>query len=418
VLPIRGPADAFKEFNFTFATYLTCEMKCRYNPPVTFEMVPITFASIFTSVSSKAVDFVYVNPSAYSCIESEFGASSLVSQIGYQKIGLNRFEIQEFGGVIFAMANRNDINSVQDIKDKSYAAASISGLGSGLAQFLVFVKKGMSYINDPSQVVFTDNQGKVVELVEQGKVDVGFVRTNQLEGMGKNLAKFKILEKYQAYSGGEKYPFDSSTELYPEWNVAALAHVDWRVVQGTQEALLRLKFPHPAAVAGNFKGWRPTLSYALLRNMQEEVGYISKNPETGAMQCMREGSLWEALTCPAGHFKLARDIVEGACAAAGKPCPANPGGTRFQCVCKPCKKASEVEVQVMLPENAAGLCVCMFMHVYGQTYIHTKYTERVCVCVCVYLYYNTYLRQQISHGARTRAAEKCPFAGTRRKLKP
>ena len=349
VLPIRGPADAFKEFNETFATYLTCEMKCRYSPPVTFEMVPITFESIFSSVLSKAVDFLYVNPSAYSCIESEFGASSLVSQIGFQKIGPNRFEIQEFGGIIFAMANRNDINSVKDVKDKSYAAASISGLGSGLAQFQVFVKKGMSYINDPSQVVFTNNQGTVVKLVEEGKVDVGFVRTNQLELMGKNLSKFKILEKYQAFSGGEPNPFDISTELYPEWNVAALAHVDWRLAQSTQEALLRLKFPHPAAVAGNFKGWRPTLSYALLRNMHEEVGYITKNPDTGAMQCMREGSLWESITCPAGHFKLARDIVEGACAAAGKPCPAG-----FQCVCKPCKKASEV--QMMLP-NATGVNV-------------------------------------------------------------
>ena len=172
----------------------------------------------------------------------------------------------------------------------------------------------------------------MVELVEQGKVDVGFVRTQQLELMGKNLAKFKILEKYQAYSGGEKYPFEISTQLYPEWNVAALGHVDWREFQGTQEALLRLKFPHPAAVAGNFKGWQPTLSYTLLRNMHEDVGYITKNPETGAMQCMREGSLWEALTCPAGHFKLAQDIAEGACATSGKPFPAG-----FQCVCKPCK---------------------------------------------------------------------------------
>ena len=66
------------------------------------------------------------------------------SQPSYQKIGPNRFEIQEFGGVIFAMANRNDINSVQDIKDKSYAAASSNNLGSGLAQFHEMVKKGIS----------------------------------------------------------------------------------------------------------------------------------------------------------------------------------------------------------------------------------------------------------------------------------
>ena len=132
VLAIRGFPAAVSEFNETFGTYLTCEMKCRYNPPVTFEMVPLNFKTLFTSIPTKEVDFIYVNPSAYSCIESEFGAASLVSQIGYQKIGNERVEIQEFGGVIFTLAGRDDINSLEDIKDKSYAAASISGLGSGM----------------------------------------------------------------------------------------------------------------------------------------------------------------------------------------------------------------------------------------------------------------------------------------------
>ena len=131
VLAIRGFPAAVTEFNETFGTYLTCELKCRYNTPLTFEMVPLNFKTLFTTIPTKEVDFIYVNPSAYSCIESEWGAASLVSQIGYQKIGNERVEIQEFGGIIFTKAGREDIKTLADIKDKSYAAASISGLGSG-----------------------------------------------------------------------------------------------------------------------------------------------------------------------------------------------------------------------------------------------------------------------------------------------
>jgi len=50
-----------------------------------------------------------------------------------------------------------------------------------ISQFRMFVQAGMSYINDPAHIVFTSNQGEVVKLVESGKVDVGFVRTNQVE---------------------------------------------------------------------------------------------------------------------------------------------------------------------------------------------------------------------------------------------
>ena len=63
------------------------------------------------------------------------------------------------------------------------AAASISGLGSGQAQFRVLVDNGLNYIQEPAQLVFTSNQGAVVNLVYQKTVDVGFVRTNQIELM-------------------------------------------------------------------------------------------------------------------------------------------------------------------------------------------------------------------------------------------
>jgi ABC-type phosphate/phosphonate transport system substrate-binding protein len=75
-----------------------------------------------------------------------------------------------------ALANNTSIQKIRDLKGKSVAAASISGLGSGQMQFRRMIKEGMSYINDPSQVIFTSNQGKVVNGVLYGEIDAGFVR--------------------------------------------------------------------------------------------------------------------------------------------------------------------------------------------------------------------------------------------------
>ena len=188
VLAIRGFESAYKEFNKTFSEYLSLTVGNKFylnnvdgtadasTPPMRFELKPLNFKLLFTDVESQIVDFVYVNPSAYACIEAEHGANSLVSQISLRKVSGHQYELTKFGGVIMALANNTAINTIEDIRGKSIAAASISGLGSGQMQFRKLIGRGMSYINDPSQVMFTSNQGKVVNGVLYGEIDVGFVR--------------------------------------------------------------------------------------------------------------------------------------------------------------------------------------------------------------------------------------------------
>jgi ABC-type phosphate/phosphonate transport system substrate-binding protein len=161
-------------------------------------------------------------------------------------VGGNVYNLNKFGGVIMARADRDDIESIYDLEDKIVAAASISGLGSGQMQFLEMQRAGMSYINDPKQLVFTSNQGKVVNGVLSGQFDVGFVRTDQLErtkdadGNLVNLTDFKLIEPRTNFIDGEEFPFTASTPLYPEWNVAALDHVPDDVSREVQTALLAI----------------------------------------------------------------------------------------------------------------------------------------------------------------------------------
>jgi hypothetical protein len=65
-----------------------------------------------------------------------------------------------------------------------------------------------------------------------------------------------------------------------------------------------------------------------------------------ATRCIRDGDLYDAISCPAGHYKRSRGEVAARCAAVGRPCSARPG---YQCLCSPCLKAEEVEVFAMQP---------------------------------------------------------------------
>jgi len=422
VLAIRGPDAAFREFNSTFHDYLTATAGARFDQPVQFEMKPLNFRTLFTDTEANLVDFIYVNPSAYSCIESEFGAHSLVSQISLRKVGGQSYDLTQFGGVIFVSAD-SDIMTVEDIKNRSVACASISGLGSGQMQFRLLQQRGLSYINDPIQMVFTSNQGKVVNGVLNGDFEVGYVRTDQLErttdanGVLIDKSRVRILEPQADLNiDGMPFPFESSTQLYAEWNVAALTHVPADVAEALQSAMLGLSehaqigsqlnacydanlcftdtdftlfnfsssqecqescndqidlqslrsdtsidialLADQAKNHGKYTGWRTTISYMDLRNMQEETGFISKNPDTGAMQCIRSSNIYEDIVCPPGHFKKSEEEVNNGCSQLGLECKEG-----FQCVCKPCVKAFDVDVMPAFDTSGSG---CAKMDICGD----------------------------------------------------
>jgi ABC-type phosphate/phosphonate transport system substrate-binding protein len=218
VLAIRGFDDAYAEFNATFSDYLTATAGQRFDPPIRFEMVALDFETLFIDTSAGMVDFIYVNPSAFSCIESEFEAYSLASQVSLRKVNGVKYHLKKFGGVIAALADNDRVNTIRDIEGTIVAAASISGLGSGQLQFLEMHKAGMNYLNDPKQLVFTSNQGKVVLGLLSGEFDVGFIRTDQIEttvdadGNPVDLSLFKVIDPLPKLEiDGIPFPFPSST---------------------------------------------------------------------------------------------------------------------------------------------------------------------------------------------------------------
>ena len=61
-------------------------------------------------------------------------------------------------GVIFTRADKLDINTISDLKNKTIAALKISNFAQAQVQFYVMHKNGDNFIMDPKQVVFTGKQ--------------------------------------------------------------------------------------------------------------------------------------------------------------------------------------------------------------------------------------------------------------------
>jgi len=432
VLAIRGKEAAYREFNQTFADYLTATAGRRFaDPPIRFEMVPLDFVSLYeidSDNASAAVDFLYVNPSAFSCLESEHRARSLASQVSRRTAdgGQTYHDLNRFGGVILARADNSEVQTVTDLRDKVIAAASISGLGSGQMQFRVMQENGLSYINDPRQLVFTSNQATVVNGVLSGRFDVGFVRTDQMgqtQDMDGNLIDRSLLKVIDPIPDldldGAPFPFQSSTMLYPEWNLAALPHVPEDVAQEVQHAMLRIahharaadawretcrnhnqnatttttslcaasaesssspeednddfasllsdlgiscevtrqsaQLAREAMDAGNYSGWTTTLSYLELRSMQMITGFIELDPSTNLWRCIRSTEIYDFIACPAGHVKKSRAQVEAGCAEENLPCGGGDDDDEFQCICRPCYRPNQCGGDAV--ELVAGRCV-------------------------------------------------------------
>jgi guanylate cyclase len=285
-----------------------------------------------------------------------------------------------------------EINRLDDISGKIVAAAAISSFGGGQMQFREMQNAGLSYINDPKQVVFTGDQAAIVKGVINGDFDVGFVRTDQIErtidddGNPIDGSLLKVLEPKDNKIDDQPFPFAASTRLYPEWNLGALDFVPSDVSAEVQAAMLALhehslvgkaiekclasnttsnttglnscedltelapearcdttkevaEVANRAMTNGGYAGFRTTQSYSDIRAMLQETMLISQDKETKAWRCARATELYKAIACPEGHFKKPEEEVINGCAESGLKC-----GEGFECVCNPCKKSFDVDV--------------------------------------------------------------------------
>ena len=283
VLARRGVDQARQSWSPT-ADYLN-----EHIPGARFDIVPLLFEEIVEAVEEKRVDFLVVNSSIYVELQAKHGVSRLITQKDTTKEHGTLF-----GGVIFCRSERKDIQSLEDLKGKSFAAVDPESMGGWRAAWRELKAAGIDPERHFKALTFPGTHDAVVYAVRNGAVDAGTVATPILETMSEenkiDLWDFKILN--QVVHPG--FPYLHSTRLYPAWPLCKLDHTPESLAEKVTIALLGMPSDHPAAIASNCAGWTVPSDYASVDECLKElgVGPYANPPEVSLMQVVMYYKFW------------------------------------------------------------------------------------------------------------------------------
>lgn len=251
ILANRGKEAGLRRWNDT------AHVLSKKIPDARFEIAPLLFEEMDAAVRDQKVDFFIANSAYYAKYEILYRAQAIATIRSKVDASVST----TFGGVIFVKADRQDIQSIQDLKNKRVAAVHDRSFGGWITSLREIREAGLNENTDFKELIQCNLQDKVVEAVFQGKVDVGIVRTGIIESYvtkhGISQNDFRSLNNHRSAQNN----FDYSTKLYPEWPFARLAHVDLKLADHVTQVLLSITPNESAAINGEYDSWTVPLNY-------------------------------------------------------------------------------------------------------------------------------------------------------------
>ena len=277
ILAKRGVAKTFEKWSPT-AEYLSKKL-----PQYRFEIVPLGFDEVQDAVRKREISFIIANSAYYVDMEYRYGISRIAT---LQNLHSNGKGYCRFGGVIFTRSNRSDIYHISDLKGKRFAAVDPQSFGGWEMAWHVLHHAGVDPYDDFASLHFSGTHDQVVYDVLSGKADAGTVRSDTLERM-EHEGKIRLANLYiinQQWHEG--FDFVHSTQLYPEWPIAKLSHVDNKLAKEVAIALMEMSPEDEAAISSLITGWSIPATYQSVHNVLKEL-------QIGPYEYLREVTLEE-----------------------------------------------------------------------------------------------------------------------------
>ena len=261
VLAKNGPVKALRMWKAT-GDYLSQTISGN-----TFEIVPLEFDDVNPAIQAGTVDFFLVNSSMFVTAKVKFGAKAIATMVNSRQ----GQPLKSFGGVVLTTADNDAINSLQDLKGKTFMAVKKSSFGGWQMAFKEILDAGIEPENDFAKLEFGGKHDNVVYAIMNGAVDAGTVRTDTIERMAAtgeiDLDDFKIINP----KSHANFPFLCSTTLYPEWPLAKVGHTPDGVANQVVAALKNLKPEDKAAQNAKVVGWVDALDYGTIEDLQSAL---------------------------------------------------------------------------------------------------------------------------------------------------
>jgi two-component system sensor histidine kinase TtrS len=263
VLAHRGPEAAIRMWTPT-VDYLSSQIT-GYN----FHLVPLDLDGMNAAEERGELDFILTNPGNYVELESQYGISRIATLMNDRLGGPSTM----FGAVIFTSVQNKDIESLADLKGKSFAAVDEAAFGGFQMAWRELKEAGVDPFTELTDLRFMGfPQDEIVYAVRDGRVDAGTVRTDILERMADQgaikLADFKVLGPRTS----KDFSLLHSTRMYPEWAFAKSDSAPDDLARDVSIALLQMPRDDPATQAGKYIGWTVPLDYNPVHELFQELG--------------------------------------------------------------------------------------------------------------------------------------------------
>jgi len=207
-------------------------------------------------VEEGKLDYVITQPVATAELEFLSSITPILTKI-------DKRGVTQFGSVIIASAKNTKINSIQDLKGRSFAGANPVGLGGWILGYDYLLSQGVDLIKDASRVDFLGRQDNIVYAVLNGMVDAGMIRTGVLEKLSKD-GKFQM-SNIKVLDPKTDFPYFLTTYLVPEWSFSATTNADPILTSLIVKVLKQASY-HPNK-SNNLANWGEVADYQIIHQL-------------------------------------------------------------------------------------------------------------------------------------------------------
>lgn len=245
--PVRIGILAYRPKPQTLAQWQPlAELLHKAIPERDFSVEALSYTELEAGVANQTLDFVLTNPGHYVQISHQYGLSAPLATLINRENGRSH---AVFGGVMFCLTTRDDLESLTDIRGKTLAITSQESLGGYMMQAYELSQAGIDLNEDIKLIETGMPHDLTVEAVLSERVDIGLVRTGVLENLasgGKlDLQRIKILNDQKSPA----FQF-LSTRLYPEWSFVAMPAIDRELAKRVAGNLLLMEADRIPGIEG------------------------------------------------------------------------------------------------------------------------------------------------------------------------
>lgn len=232
------------------------------------ELVVLSHDEMDRRIAEGTLDLATTNPTHFLHIRRLHHVDGVIASLVNAHGDLY---IPYLAGVILAPNQREDIQTLSDIRGKRIATPGAHLLGGYQTQVFELAQVGIRVPRDVAAVRVMETHQDVVRAVLDGSVDVGFLRSGILEMMeaaGELLpGDIRVINPQTTAN----FPYWHSTRLYPEWPVFSMPHVDERAVRHFASALFSLESDNPAAQQAGIYGYAVPRDYMQVEELSRTL---------------------------------------------------------------------------------------------------------------------------------------------------